>query len=105
MTMSEKIVAMAMFRNEHGFQIRSKYDAEYFLNDLFRSGHFVIQDERNENMHYILSKGKDGIARIAHERNDKEWYDPDFMYQGEHAVTIAYRARRSINKYLRGEDE
>ena len=98
---SENVLTMAIFEDMSGFQIKSKYDAAVFMNDIFRSGHFAIMDERNPKMHYLLSKGVDGVARIVREKNDKEWYSPEYMYQGEQAVAVAFAGRKSINKYLR----
>lgn len=94
----DNIVTMAMFADHDGFQIRSMYDAATFLSDIFQFGHFVIDDARNPNMYYLLSKGQDGVAGIARTERGKT---PEFMYLYEHAVTVTYRARKSINKYLK----
>ena len=90
-----------------GFCIRSKKDAKRFLDELFCQGSTAtIKDVSQKGMHLIIDRRIGEKTLVAYERDGKSIFEADLMRDGDDAVDIIWKCRKSINqRYFNDKDE
>ena len=98
-------VITAIFPSD--FRVRSKKDAETLLTKYVADAEIQIRDVDDKKYLYVIKRhhGKGKPADIARVSMDMEWYDPVLFYSGEKAIDMAFKARKSINRWLSHADD